>query len=173
MVTSSLYISTLTQTKRGATFMKSTINRRLWTFNHCNWYSIHCPHWPNWIDKKENHSILPPLRNVRRIYLSTSPVAGVTRLSRPLKDGPLENLRGGGGEVQKKYLRKGKLNEKKNHVRQLTLKKYSYHVLKKKIHTSNLITKTNSYGPKIPHPHHNFSNGPSLMKPLLYSLCII
>ena len=175
MVTSSLYISTLTQTKSGATFMKSTINRRLWTFNHCNWYSIHCPHWPNWIDKKENHSILPPLRNVRRIYLSTSPVAGVTRLLRPLKDGPLENLSGGrgGGEVPKKYLRKGKLNEKKIHARQLTLKKYSYHVLKKKIHTWNLITKTNSYGPKIPQPHHNFSNGPSLMKPLLYSLCII
>ena len=39
---------------------------------------------------------------------------------------------GGGGEVQKKYLRKGKLNEKKIHARQLTLKKYSYHVLKKK-----------------------------------------
>ena len=38
---------------------------------------------------------------------------------------------GGGGEVQKKYLRKGKLNEKKIHARQLTLKKYSYHVLKK------------------------------------------
>ena len=133
MVTSSLYISTLTQTKSGATFMKSTINRRLWTFNHCNWYSIHSPHWPNWIDKRENHSILPPLRNVRRIYLSTSPVAGVTSLLRPLKDGPLENLwGGGGGEVQKKYLRKGKLNEKKIHARQLTLKKYSYHVLKKK-----------------------------------------
>ena len=32
-----------------------------------------------------------------------------------LRDGPLENLWGGGGEageVQKKYLRKGKLNEK-------------------------------------------------------------
>ena len=39
---------------------------------------------------------------------------------------------GGGAQLQKKYLRKGKLNEKKNHVRQLTLKKYSYHVLKKK-----------------------------------------
>ena len=32
-----------------------------------------------------------------------------------LRDGPLENLWGGGGagEVQKKYSRKGKLNEKK------------------------------------------------------------
>ena len=31
-----------------------------------------------------------------------------------IRDGPLENLWGGGaGEVQKKYSRKGKLNEKK------------------------------------------------------------
>ena len=30
-----------------------------------------------------------------------------------LRDGPLENLSGGAGEVQKKYSRKGKLNEKK------------------------------------------------------------
>ena len=170
MVTSSLYISTLTQTKSGATFMKSTINRRLWTFNHCNWYSIHCPHWPNWVDKKENHSILPPLRNVLRIYLSTSPVAGVTRLLRPLKDGALENL-WGDGRSTKKYSRKGKLNEK-NSCTQINPKKYSCHVLKK-IHTRNLITKKNSYGPKIPHPHHNFSNGPSQMKPLLYALCVI
>ena len=29
---------------------------------------------------------------------------------------------GGGGKVQKEYSRKGKLNEKKNHARQLTLK---------------------------------------------------
>ena len=40
------------------------------------------------------------------------------------RDGPLENLWGGGGvdEVQKKYSRKGKLNEKKIHERQLTLR---------------------------------------------------
>ena len=31
-----------------------------------------------------------------------------------LRDGLLENLWGGGGEVEKKYSRKGKLNEKKN-----------------------------------------------------------
>ena len=31
----------------------------------------------------------------------------------PLREGPLENLWGGGGEVQKKYSRKAKLNEKK------------------------------------------------------------
>ena len=30
-----------------------------------------------------------------------------------LREGPLENLWGGGGEVQKKYSHKGKLNEKK------------------------------------------------------------
>ena len=29
------------------------------------------------------------------------------------REGPLENLWGGAGEVQKKYSRKGKLNEKK------------------------------------------------------------
>ena len=40
-----------------------------------------------------------------------------------LRDGPLENLWGGGaGEVQRKYSRKAKLNEKKIHARQLTLK---------------------------------------------------
>ena len=36
-----------------------------------------------------------------------------------LRDGPLENLLGGGaGEVPKKYSHKGKLNEKKIHARQ-------------------------------------------------------
>ena len=44
-----------------------------------------------------------------------------------LRDGPLEKLweEGGGGragEVQKNYLRKGKLNEKKNYACQLILK---------------------------------------------------
>ena len=33
--------------------------------------------------------------------------------SRNFRDGPLENLTGGAGEVQKKYSRKAKLNEKK------------------------------------------------------------
>ena len=32
---------------------------------------------------------------------------------KPFRDGPLENLWGGAGEVQKKNSRKGKLNEKK------------------------------------------------------------
>ena len=34
-----------------------------------------------------------------------------------IRDEPLENLWGGGGEVPKKYSRKGTLNEKKIHVR--------------------------------------------------------
>ena len=39
------------------------------------------------------------------------------------RDGPLENLLGGGGadEVQKKNSRKGKLNEKKINARQVIL----------------------------------------------------
>ena len=43
-----------------------------------------------------------------------------------LKDGPLENLwgEGGAGEVQKKYPRKGKLNEK-NSCTPINPKKYS------------------------------------------------
>ena len=39
-----------------------------------------------------------------------------------IRDGPLENLWGGGGGLQRKYSRKGKLNEKKFHARQLTQK---------------------------------------------------
>ena len=38
---------------------------------------------------------------------------------------------GGGGEVSKKYSRKGKLNEKKIHTRQLTIKKHLCYGLKK------------------------------------------
>ena len=56
------------------------------------------------------------------------------------RDGPLENLWGGGGEVQKKNSRKRKLNEKKILARQLILKKCSCYSLKK-IHTRNLMTK--------------------------------
>ena len=57
----------------------------------------------------------------------------------------------GGGEVQKKNSRKGKLNENKIHARQLILK--DIHALaEKKIHTRNLITKKNSCGSKIPLP---------------------
>ena len=58
-----------------------------------------------------------------------------------LRDGQLENLWGGGGRsTKKKYSHKGKLNEKKVHARQLTLKKYLCYGLKN-IHTRNLIAK--------------------------------
>ena len=68
---------------------------------------------------------------------------------------------GGAGEGQKKYSRKGKLNEK-NPCMPINPKKYSCFGLKK-IHTRNLITKKNSCSSKIPlPPPHNFSNGPSL-----------
>ena len=59
-----------------------------------------------------------------------------------------------------KYSRKGKLNEK-NSCTPINPKKYSCYGLKK-IHTRNLITKKDSCGSEIPHPPHNFSNGPSL-----------
>ena len=77
-----------------------------------------------------------------------------------LRDGPLENLWGRGGEVQKKS-RKGKLNEK-NSCTPINPKKYSCYGLKE-IHTRNLIAKKNSCGSKIPTPSHNFSNGRSLI----------
>ena len=54
------------------------------------------------------------------------------------RDGPLENLwgwGGGAGEVQKKYSRKRKLNEK-NSCMSVNPKKYSCYGLKK-IHTTN------------------------------------
>ena len=66
-----------------------------------------------------------------------------------------------GGQVQKKYSRKGKLNEK-NSCTPINPKKYSCYGLKN-IHTRNLIRKKNSCGSKIRlPPPHNFSNGPSL-----------
>ena len=52
---------------------------------------------------------------------------------------------------------------KKNSCKPINPKKYSCYGLKK-IHTRNLITKKNSCGSKIPHPPHNFSNGPSLKR---------
>ena len=54
-----------------------------------------------------------------------------------IRDGPLENL--WGGEVQKKYSHKGKLNEKHS-CTPINPKKNSCYGLKK-IHTKNLITK--------------------------------
>ena len=67
-----------------------------------------------------------------------------------LRDGPLENLWGGGGagEVQKKKFAQGKIKLKKILAGQLILKKYSCFSLKK-IHTRNLMTKKNSCGSKI------------------------
>ena len=54
------------------------------------------------------------------------PLNSKSQLQVLVRDGPLENLWGeggrGAGEVQKKYSRKGKLNEKKKNARQLTLK---------------------------------------------------
>ena len=61
----------------------------------------------------------------------------------------------------KKYSRKRKLNEK-NSCTPINPPKI-FKPCPKKIHTRNLITKQNSCGSKIPHPHHNFSSGPSLM----------
>ena len=54
----------------------------------------------------------------------------------------------------------------KNSCTPINPKKYSCLVLKK-IHTRNLKfdNEKNSCGSKIPHPHYNFSNGPSLTTP--------
>ena len=81
-----------------------------------------------------------------------------------LRDGPLENLSGGGGEggraKYKKNIRAKENKMKKIHARQLTLKKFM--LTPKNIHTRNLITTKNSCCSKIPYPPRNFSNGPSL-----------
>ena len=75
-----------------------------------------------------------------------------------VRDGPLENLWGGGAvEVQKKYSRKWKLNEKK--FLHANYSQKNIHA----IHTRNLITKKIPAARKFPSPSpHNFSNGPSL-----------
>ena len=71
-----------------------------------------------------------------------------------LRDGPLENLWGGGGaglaKYKKKYSSKGRLNEK-NSCTPINPKKYSFYGLKK-IYARNLIPKKNSCGSKIPLP---------------------
>ena len=79
-----------------------------------------------------------------------------------LRDGPLQNLwRVGRAKYQKKYLRKGKLNEK-NSCTPINPKKYLCYALKK-LHTRNLITKKIPAARKFPTPPpHNFYNGPSL-----------
>ena len=60
--------------------------------------------------------------------------------------------RGGGRAKYKKNIR----------ARQLTLKNI-HATAPKKIHARNLIMKKNSCPSKIPHPPHNFSDGPSLI----------
>ena len=71
---------------------------------------------------------------------------------------------GGGGRSTKKYSRKGKLNIKKIHARQLILT--NIHAMAKKNsykEFDNENKKKNSCGSKIPLPSpHNFSNDPSL-----------
>ena len=59
---------------------------------------------------------------------------------------------GGGGEVPKNYLRKGKLIEKKIPTRQLTLKKI-FMLWPKKNQTRNLITKKIPAARKFPTPY--------------------
>ena len=74
-----------------------------------------------------------------------------------LRDGPLENLWGGGGgagEIQKKSSRRVKLNEK-NSCTPINPKKYSCYGLKK-IHTRNLITKKILAARKFPSPPITF-----------------
>ena len=116
--------------------------------------------WTGKLQKKKKQSdqvpisCLPIRTPVRHWHTSLPWIIITEEKLCDLTDGPLENLSGGGGvagEVQKKYSRKGELNEKKNYACQLTLKKHSCYGLKK-IHTRNLITRKNSCGSKIPHP---------------------
>ena len=53
--------------------------------------------------------------------------------------------------------------EKKSHARQLTLKNICFKS-PKKIDARKMLTLKNSCGAKIPHPPHNFSNGPLITK---------
>ena len=69
----------------------------------------------------------------------------------PLRDGPLENLWGGGGSTKKNIRTQENLNEKKNSCTPINPKKYSCYGLKT-IHTKYLITKINSCNSKIPGP---------------------
>ena len=81
-------------------------------------------------------------------------------------------MKGGGGggvdEVQKKYSRKGKLNEK-NSWTPINPKKYSCYGLKKnsyKEFDNEKIFLRLENSPPLP---HNFSNGPSLRKLILFT----
>ena len=70
--------------------------------------------------------------------------------------------RGGGGELQKKYSRKGQLNEKKS-CTPINPKKYSCHGQKKKSYKEFDNEKKITAARKSPtSTPHNFSNGPSL-----------
>ena len=71
-----------------------------------------------------------------------------------LRDGPLENL-WGGGRSTKKIFAQGKIKWKKKSCTPINPKKYSCYGLKK-IHSRNLITTKNSCGSKIPLPPVTF-----------------
>ena len=114
----------------------------LWTSRF--WYSI-C------VTAAIVEQCLARTRHVQTLILNFVPSQWLIGLP-CLRDGPLENLWGeGAGGIQKKYSRKGKLNEKKNSGTPINPKKYSCHGLKK-IHRRNMITKKNSCGSKIPPP---------------------
>ena len=88
--------------------------------------------------------------------------------------GEREKGGGGGGEVPKKqYLCNGKFNEK-IHACQITLKIFIMQRPRKDSHKRNAFEK-NSCASKIPHPPHNFSNGPSLNRAvtLVEDLCLV
>ena len=57
-----------------------------------------------WFKRKEQN----PWNNTKQLFPRTE-----NKDRSVIRDGPLENLWGGAGEVQKKNLHKGKLNEKK------------------------------------------------------------
>ena len=70
---------------------------------------------------------------------------------------------GGGGRAKyKKNIRARQNYMNKNSCTPINPKKYSCYG-PKKIHARNLIMKKKSCPSKIPHPPHNFSDGPSLI----------
>ena len=87
----------------------------------------------------------------------------VGRIRSQVKARTIRKLTGGGGrggEVQKKYSHKGKLNEKNSRT-PINPKKILI-LWPKKIHTRNLITKKRFLRFENSPPPHNFSNGASL-----------
>ena len=114
-------------------------------------------------------SCLPIRTPVRHWYASLYWIIIAEEKQCDLRNGPLENLLGGGGKggrSTKKYWHKRKLNEKK-YACQLTQKIFM------------LRSKTNSYrefdnekhscGSKIPPPPDKFSNGLSLIDVISFS----